>query len=927
MKAPNRVFRRCPRSAVDGSFDDARQVTIELPYRDVESTPVTMKSSEIRRQFLEFFRARGHTVVPSSPLVPAEDPSLLFTNAGMVQFKNVFLGLESRPYVRAVTVQKCLRAGGKHNDLEQVGPSGRHHTFFEMLGNFSFGDYFKREAIAWAWEFLTGVLKLDPDRLWPTVYRDDDEAFELWHEVAGVPYERITRMGFEDNFWMMADTGPCGPCSEIILDRGPEKGCGDPQCPVGHDCGRWWELWNLVFMQYEQHADGTCTPLPRPNIDTGMGLERITAVLQGVETNYETDLFWPIIERTREITGDTWDQLHSHIDSYRVIADHSRAVAFLIADGVLPGNEGRSYVLRRILRRAVRHGRKLGLEKPFLGETIRVVAEIMGDHYPEVRESLGFILDAVREEEERFQRTLGLGMARFELIAQSVLDSPSKTIPGHEAFRLYDTYGFPLDLTMELAAEWGLGVDVRGFEEALQAQRLQSQAGAQFVAPSAEALDTYGSLGLAPVVFTGYKETESAGRIVAILVDGRPVSSAVKGQKAEIVLDRTPFYVEGGGQVSDIGTIEGPHGSFEVERPLRPLEGLIVHVGKVVRGKLHVGDEVTARVDAERRMDTARNHTATHLLHQSLRRILGTHVRQAGSLVAPDRLRFDFTHLAPITHEQLVAIEEEVNARIRDDLELTTLVTDLDKALSSGALAFFGEKYGAVVRVVAIDEYSRELCGGTHVQRTGQIGTFVITYEGSVGSGLRRIEALTGRGAIAFLRQQIDIVNFLAKELRAEPDKVPQRLSQLRQELRNAERQIEHLSNLLASGQVERLISTASSVDSLKVVAAQVEASSIDYLRQLADRTRQHLGEGIVVLGAVIDGKPNLVFMASPGAVDRGVHAGKLARSLAATIGGGGGGRAEVAQAGGKLPERLKDALQQVAKAVREQMSETSVRG
>jgi alanyl-tRNA synthetase len=886
-----------------------------------------MKSSEIRKSFLQFFQERGHTVVPSSSLVPAEDPSLLFTNAGMVQFKNVFLGLETRPYARAVSVQKCLRAGGKHNDLEQVGPSGRHHTFFEMLGNFSFGDYFKREAIAWAWQFLMGVLNLDPQSLWPTVYQDDDEAYELWHDVAGVPYERITRMGFEDNFWMMADTGPCGPCSEIILDRGPEKGCGHPQCPVGHDCGRWWELWNLVFMQYEQHEDGTCTPLPRPNIDTGMGLERITAVMQGVDTNYETDLFWPIIERTRELTSHSWEQVHLQIASYRVIADHSRAVAFLIADGILPGNEGRNYVLRRILRRAVRHGRKLGLERPFLGHTIEVVAEIMGDHYPEVRENLEFIVDAVREEEERFHRTLSQGMARFELMAGQILESKGKVISGGDAFRLYDTYGFPLDLTMELAAEWGLSVDVKGFEEALEAQRLQSQAGAQFAGPSAEALEVYGKLGLPTVVFTGYFETESAGRVLAILVDGEPTATARKGQQADMILDRTPFYVEAGGQVADIGVIEGHHGIFEVERPFRPLEGLIVHRGRMVEGEIHVGDEVVAKVDTDRRMDTARNHTATHLLHQALRRILGTHVRQAGSLVAPDRLRFDFTHLAPLTHEQLVAVEEEVNARIRDDLELTTLVTEYDKALAMGALAFFGEKYGSIVRVVAVDEYSRELCGGTHVQRTGQIGTFIITYEGSIGSGLRRIEALTGRGATRFARQRLDLLDSLARDLRCEPEALPERISRLRLEFRELERNLERLGGLFAASQVEALIPAALTVDGLKVIAAQVEAPSMEHLRGMAEKARSKLGEGVVVLGAVIDGKPNLVVMASPGAASRGVHAGRLARTLAPVIGGGGGGRAELAQAGGKDPSRLKDALAQVPVAVRAQLSETSVRG
>ncbi|MBC7261109.1 MAG: alanine--tRNA ligase, partial [Chloroflexi bacterium] len=755
-------------------------------------------SAEIRRTFLSYFQERGHTIVPSSSLIPANDPTLLFTNAGMVQFKDIFLGVEKRSYTRATTAQKCMRVSGKHNDLENVGPSPRHHTFFEMLGNFSFGDYFKREAIAYAWEFLTEVLGLDKDRLYPTIYVEDDEAFALWQEVAGVPASRITRMGKKDNFWAMGDTGPNGPCSEIVYDRGPEHcTCGRSDCNLTIECERWWELWNLVFMQYETTADGTTRPLPKPSIDTGMGMERITAVMQGANSNYETDLFWPIIQRTQELLGHSDARREEQIVSYRVIADHARAIAFLIADGVLPGNEGRNYVLRLILRRAARHGKLLGFTRPFIAEVLKVVIDLMGEHYSELLQRRDFILEAATQEEERFLQTLDVGMNLLDQIIAGLKKSNQTVIPGDKAFRLYDTYGFPLDLTRDVAKEHSLTVDEAGFRAALEAQRERARAAQHFEMGQEEEL--YRNMGLSATQFVGYEMTRCQAQVLALVRDGQVQEEVGPGQKVQVVLDRTPFYGESGGQVGDTGVIIGPRGRIQVQDTRHPLPELTVHYGQVVEGVIAVGEQVEAQVDEERRLDIARNHTATHLLHRALQKVLGAHALQAGSLVAPDRLRFDFTHLQPVSDEELRKIEQEVNTAIRADMPVVGCVTAFEQARASGAMALFGEKYGDTVRMISVgDGYSRELCGGTHLQRTGQIGFFHILSESSVGAGLRRIEAVTGRAAEAWVNQQLDILAEAATTLQCRPAELVQKARELMEQLREQQREIAQLRNQVA---------------------------------------------------------------------------------------------------------------------------------
>jgi len=876
-----------------------------------------ISSGEIRRVFLEFFRDKGHTIVPSSSLIPGNDRTLLFTNAGMVQFKDVFTGSEQRTYGRAASAQRCMRVSGKHNDLENVGPSPRHHTFFEMLGNFSFGDYFKRDAIAYAWEFLTQVMKLDPERLYPTIYRDDDQALGLWQEVTGLASSRITRLGKKDNFWTMGDTGPNGPCSEIIYDRGPEQcTCGQPGCNLAHECDRWWELWNLVFMQFETTSDGSTRPLPRPSIDTGMGMERLTAVMQGKDNNYETDLFWPIIQRTQQLLGHTNEQREDQIISYRVIADHARAIAFLIADGVLPGNEGRSYVLRLILRRAARHGKMLGFERPFVSEVIQVVTDTMGEHYTDLTERRKFILEAATQEEERFLQTLDTGLHLLDEVIAHVLEHGQRVIPGEQAFRLYDTYGFPLDLTRDVAKEHSLVVDEAGFKEAMQAQRDRARAAQHFVAEGEAEL--YRSLGLPATSFVGYEAEEVDARILALVQEGHARVEAKAGDDIHVVLDRTPFYAESGGQVSDVGRIVGPRGRIAVRDAYLPLPGLIVHVGQVEEGRVATGDRVQARIDEELRFDIARNHTATHLLHSALQLVLGSHARQAGSLVSPHRLRFDFTHLQAVTADELRAVECRVNEAVRADLPVQAEVTSFAEARQSGAMALFGEKYGDQVRVVSVgDEFSRELCGGTHLKRTGQIGFFKIVDETSIGSGVRRIEALTGRGAEEYVASQLASLAATASALQASPDEVAQKATELTERLRELRRSLDELRSRAARSEVEQLQSHAVAVDATQVLAAQVEADSVDRLREMTDVLRERMGSAVIVLGAVVDAKPMLVASVTPDLVDRGLHAGRLVGRLARVIGGGGGGRPTMAQAGGRDSDRLPAALDLVQEQVR----------
>jgi len=902
-----------------------------------------MSSTEIRRAFLDYFIAHDHTEVGSSSLVPARDPTLLFANAGMVQFKDVFLGMEKRPYVRATSSQKCMRVSGKHNDLEEVGHSTRHHTFFEMLGNFSFGDYFKRDAIRYAWEFLTESLGLEPERLYPTIYLDDDEAFELWQEVTGVPAGKITRLGKKDNFWSMGDVGPCGPCSEIIYDRGVEKcTCGDPDCDLTSECERWWEIWNLVFMQFESMADGTMVPLPRPSIDTGMGFERLTAILQGHDSNYRTDLFWPIIERTQEMLGHSDAERDEQIVSYRVIADHGRAITFLVGDGVMPGNEGRSYVLRLILRRAARFGKMLGFEQPFLTEVARVVIDRMGEHYTELRSREDFILRVIKQEEERFLQTLSTGLALLDSLVTDLRAAGKTQIAGQDAFKLYDTYGFPLDLTRDVAAEIGFTLDEAGFHEAMAEQKKRARAAQQSV--SIESGDAQAYLALKEQLRES-GDIESAGvshiydvaldvetRLIGLIAAGPPVETIAEGAEVQAVLSSTPFYVEGGGQVTDVGIIAHYDGNsheplwqIEVTEAHQPVAGLIVHHGKVTRGEPRVGDDVWAGVDADRRLSTARNHTATHLLQNALREVLGPHVQQAGSLVTPDRLRFDFTHAGMLTRDELDRVEMLVNNHILAGLPVYADWTDYRSALKRGVIALFDEKYGDRVRVIQIGQpeepLSQELCGGTHVDNTAAIGSFFIVSEASIGSGIRRIEALTGRAAHRLVRRRMGLLEDVETTFGTTQDEVDKRAHELLEEIHTLNHELAALRRGAARNEVDILLESVISIDGIQVLAGQTEtAGNMETLREMTDWLRDKLGSAVVVLGAEIDGKPNLVAAVTQDLVERGMHAGHIVKAAAKEVRGGGGGRPTMAQAGGSDAARLPEAMEAVRTWVRQNL-------
>jgi len=875
-----------------------------------------LTSTEIRNRFLEFFRERGHTVVKSSSLVPGNDPTLLFTNAGMVQFKEIYLGLETRPYSRAVSAQKCMRVSGKHNDLENVGPSPRHHTFFEMLGNFSFGDYFKEGAIKLAWEFLTVEMGLDPDRLYPTVYLEDDEAHDIWVHEIGIAPERITRLGRKDNFWEMADTGPCGPDSEIMYDRGPAYcTCHREDCSPATECERWMEIWNLVFTQFDQQADGTLVPLTKRNIDTGLGLERITAVLQGVDNNYDTDIFTPIMQRTQTLLGHTDEQRLAQMVPYSVIADHSRAIAFLIADGVLPGNEGRNYVLRLVLRRAARFGRRLGFRGPFLAETCDAVIDNMGEHYGELVERRGFIRQVVTNEEERFLATLDTGLARLEQIADELGTRGAVTVPGVDAFKLYDTYGFPLEMTRDAAAEMGLAVDEEGFRRAMAEQRERARSSQRFAADNDA--DFYRTLGLSSNRFVGYDTCVAEATVLSLATDGRQIATAEAGARVQVVLDVTPFYAESGGQVGDTGLISTGAATLQVHNTTRPVPDVTVHHAQVLHGELTTGDRVKAQVDESRRLDIARNHSATHLLHRALRQVLGEHAAQSGSLVAPERLRFDFSHLAPLTAEQLEQVQAIVNAEIRANRPISTRVMRFDEALSAGAIALFGEKYGDEVRAVATEGFTTELCGGTHVQATGQIGLLLIVSESSVGSGLRRIEALTGRGAEAHINATLKTLTAIGQVVAARAGEELERVQQLEAQVRELRRELHEAQQQLAARDVDRLLDKAQLVGQARVLAEVVSVADMDALRGMADRFRDRLGSAVVALGAVIEERPLLVVGLTNDLVQKGLSAGKLAGDAARLMGGGGGGRPNMAQAGGRDPEKLAEAVASVVPAVK----------
>jgi len=873
-----------------------------------------MTGAELREKFLRFFEDHIHTRVASSSLVPEGDPTLLFTNAGMVQFKNVFTGKEKLAFTRATTAQKCLRVSGKHNDLENVGHTPRHHTFFEMLGNFSFGDYFKEDAIPYAWEFLTRRIGLPKQKLHVTIYKDDDEAFHIWKKVLGRGGNPITRLDEKDNFWSMGDTGPCGPCAEIHYDHGPEVGCGKPGCAPGCDCDRFLELWNLVFMQFDRDASGKMTPLPRPSIDTGLGLERLAAVVQGVRSNWESDLFLPIIRQVEELSGRRCLGNGEDRDSVaiRVIADHSRAAAFLIADGVLPSNEGRGYVLRRILRRALRYGKYIGLDKPFLYQTALVVVENMSDAYPELQTHSSLVEKVVHNEEERFLDTLARGLVLFEEEAERVRRQGQTILPGSVAFRLYDTYGFPPDLTSDLAGEAGLTIDHAGFEEEMARQRkMARQAWDGMAGEDAEALRGILETNVS-TEFTGYEAMHDSGVVRTIIKDGKAVQEAKSGDRVEIVTDRTPFYGESGGQVGDQGSISSNGNVIEVEDALKPFPSIILHKGVVKSGAFHVGDKVDLEVIMRRRRAIMANHTATHLLQWALREALGDHVKQSGSLVEPQRLRFDFTHFTPITREELDSVEFLVNQRIQQNLPITARIMPIEEAMSSGAMALFGEKYGATVRMISIGDISKELCGGTHTHRTGDIGLFKITSEGGIAAGVRRIEAVTREGALDYVRSIESEIRAIGERLRGSRGELIRKLDKLIEEKKLKEKEIESLKASLATGQASDILEGLREVKGVRVLTRIVEhVSSPKDLRDYADRVKDKLGSGIALLGARTDGKALLLAIVTKDLTDR-YHAGNIVKQAAERVGGSGGGRADMAQAGGPEHADLNKALRSV---------------
>jgi alanyl-tRNA synthetase len=885
--------------------------------------PPYMTAAEVRRAFLEFFRERGHAVIASSSLVPGNDPTLLFTNAGMVQFKDVFLGKDLRDYSRAATSQRCVRAGGKHNDLENVGYTARHHTFFEMLGNFSFGDYFKRDAIAFAWAFVTGTLQLDPKRLWVTVFRDDDEAARIWIEEVGVPKDRVTRMGEKSNFWAMGDTGPCGPCTEIFYDHGAHIPGGPPGSP-DEDGDRYVEIWNLVFMQYDRAPDGTLTPLPKPSVDTGAGLERLSAVMQGVTNNYDIDLFRGIVRAAADLAGT--DDLSN--PSLRVIADHIRACTFLIIDGVLPSNEGRGYVLRRIIRRAIRHGHKLGINGTFFHTLVAALDAEMGEAYPELRAGAAQAARVLAQEEERFAETLTTGMSllteAIDRLKHASGASADAVLDGATVFKLYDTYGFPADLTADVARERGLGIDQAGFESAMEAQRERARAASRFGVD----LRADASIDM-KTAFCGYDGTRGESRVVALLREGERVAALRPGERGEVILEATPFYAESGGQVGDAGELRAtgatgaPGIRFIVEdTQKRGTGGAHAHIGRLAEDStpLAEGMLLSAEVDARLRGATALNHSATHLLHAALREVLGSHVQQKGSRVAPDRLRFDFSHFQPVTAEELQRIERRVNGQVRANAAAETREMAFDEAVAEGAVALFGEKYGAKVRVLRIGEFSMELCGGTHVRRAGDIGLFKIVSEGGVASGVRRIEAVTGEGALAHAESAETLVREVAGLVRGTREDVAAKVREALDRIRQLEKDNRSLRDKLASGQGTDLAAGAVEVAGLKVVATTVEGADAGALRTAVDQLKERLKAAVIVLATVdAGGKVVLVAGVTPGEVGR-IKAGEVVGQVASLVGGRGGGRPDFAQAGGTDPARLPEALAAVVPFVRSRL-------
>jgi alanyl-tRNA synthetase len=874
-----------------------------------------MTGKDLRERFLKYFADRGHTIVPSSNLIPKNDPTLLFTNAGMNQFKDLFLGLEKRDYIRACSSQKCVRAGGKHNDLENVGRTARHHTFFEMLGNFSFGDYFKKEAIAFAWEFLTKDLKLDKNRLYVSVYKDDDEAARIWQEQEGVPLERIYRFD-EDNFWSMGDTGPCGPCTEIFWDNGPETGCGSPDCAVGCDCDRYMEIWNNVFMQFNRDEKGVMTPLPKPSVDTGMGLERIATVMQGVTSNYDTDLIQGIIRHVEKLSGKQYRRDEKDDVSMRVIADHSRAITFLICDGVLPSNEGRGYVLRRIMRRAARHAKMLGFPEPVLYRIVDAVTEVMGEAYPDLLQREEYIRKVIRAEEERFAETLDNGLRILNDEVASLKSRGCKVIPGEVVFKLYDTYGFPMDLTADIVQSEGFTVDEAGFETCMERQREMARehwkgSGEERVSAVYKTLHGRGLR----TAFTGYDERTAYSVITALVREGNPVESADAGEDVDVITETTPFYGESGGQTGDSGEISTGSAHLEVVDTLRPMPDLFVHRARVKEGTIRIGDAADLKVAGERRNATARNHTATHLLQAALREVLGDHVKQSGSLVSKDHLRFDFTHYSAMTPDELERVEDLVNGHIMDNAEVTSRELELEKAMESGATALFDEKYGDTVRVVKVGEISAEFCGGTHVRASGDIGLFKIVSEAGIAAGVRRIEALTGMGALRYARHLEEDSRKIASLVKAEGGDAVEKVVRLISRQKELQREIDTLQGRLNASASADLLAGVREVGGVKALAVKVEMADSKGLRELSDTLKDRLGSGVIAIGTEIDGKATLLVVVTKDLTSR-FKAGDLIKGLAPIIGGSGGGKPELAQAGGSKPEKLDEALEKLYEMV-----------
>jgi alanyl-tRNA synthetase len=867
---------------------------------------LTMTSSaELRQAFLDYYKAHDHEVVASASLVPADDPTLLFVNAGMVPFKEVFLGNEKRPYVRATSSQCCVRAGGKHNDLENVGYTARHHTFFEMLGNFSFGDYFKREAIGYAWDFLTNILQLPPEKLWVTVFDEDDETADIWLNEIKVDANKFSRIGARDNFWSMGDTGPCGPCSEIFYDHGPDIAGGPPGTPE-EDGDRYVEIWNLVFMQYDRDAEGTLNPLPKPSVDTGMGLERLAAVMQGVHTNYDIDLFQQLIKSAAKITATT-DLANN---SLRVIADHIRSCSFLIVDGVLPSNEGRGYVLRRIIRRAVRHGYQLGVNQLFFYKLVATLAAEMGDAYPELLRNQAHVERILKLEEERFAETLEQGM---RILEDDLATMQGTVIAGETVFKLYDTYGFPMDLTADIARERGLGIDHDGFEKAMNAQRSRARAASQFGSDYSANLQVEGE-----TTFSGYEQLADQSRVLGLFHEGEAVERLETGQSGVVVLDQTPLYAESGGQVGDHGRLETTSARFEVQDTQKQ-GAVITHIGNVTEGVLTLGESANVYVDFERRQAIILNHSGTHLLHAALRQVLGEHVQQKGSLVDPERLRFDFAHYEPVTSEQLAEIEALVNAQIRNNAMAETRVMSMDAAVESGAMALFGEKYGDEVRVLSIGDFSVELCGGTHVKHAGDIGLLKITSETGIASGVRRIEAVTGATALQWVAANEQRLQRIAGMVKSSREEAEEKIAQLQDKYRLLEKELQQMKGKLASNQGSDLASQAVEINGIKVLAARIEGADNKMLRETLDQLKNKLGSAAVVLGAVDGDKITLVAGVTSDQTGS-IKAGELVNQVAQQVGGKGGGRPDMAQAGGNQPEHLDAALASVPEWVAQQL-------